>query len=247
MTPTAKAGAKPRARLTREHVLSTAIALADAGGIEALSMRKLGEELKVEAMSVYRHVANKEDLLGGMIDAVFAEIELPSHSEDWKTALRKRSLSVRAALLRHPWATGLMDSGTRPGHATLRHHNRVLGTLRNGGFSVPMAAHAFSAIDSYIYGFAMQDKALPFETEEESAAMAQMMLAQLDADEYPYLVELIRDHAAQPGYHYGDEFTYGLDLILNALEKERDIDVSKPRPKSEVEKRSTPAGERIGP
>jgi AcrR family transcriptional regulator len=210
-------------------VLSTAIALADAGGIEALSMRKLGEELKVEAMSVYRHVANKEDLLNGMIDAVFAEIELPSHSEDWKTALRKRSLSVRAALLRHPWATGLMDSGTQPGHATLRHHNRVLGTLRNGGFSVPMAAHAFSAIDSYIYGFAMQDKALPFETEEESAAMAQVMLAQLDANEYPYLVELIREHAAQPGYRYGDEFVYGLDLVLNALERERDIDLGKSR------------------
>lgn len=226
MKPAAKPAAKPRARLNREQVLNTAIALADAGGIEALSMRKLGEELKVEAMSVYRHVANKEDLLNGMIDAVFAEIELPSHSEDWKTALRKRSLSVRAALLRHPWATGLMDSGTQPGHATLRHHNRVLGTLRTGGFSVPMAAHAFSAIDSYIYGFAMQDKALPFETEEESAAMAQMLLAQLDANEYPYLVELIREHAAQPGYHYGDEFTYGLDLVLNALERERDADLS---------------------
>jgi len=223
-----KPAAKPRARLNRDQVLNTAIALADAGGIEALSMRKLGEELKVEAMSVYRHVANKEDLLNGMIDAVFAEIELPSHSEDWKTALRKRSLSVRAALLRHPWATGLMDSGTQPGHATLRHHNRVLGTLRTGGFSVPMAAHAFSAIDSYIYGFAMQDKALPFQTEEESAAMAQMLLAQLDANEYPYLVELIRDHAAQPGYHYGDEFTYGLDLVLNALERERDADLSTP-------------------
>jgi len=231
--PTAKAAAKPRARLNREQVLNTAIALADSGGIEALSMRKLGEELNVEAMSVYRHVANKEDLLNGMIDAVFGEIELPSHSEDWKTALRKRSLSVRAALLRHPWATGLMDSGTQPGHATLRHHNRVLGTLRNGGFSVPMAAHAFSAIDSYIYGFAMQDKALPFETEEESAAMAQMMLAQLDADEYPYLVELIREHAAQPGYHYGDEFLYGLDLVLNALERERDADLSTPQVESQ--------------
>jgi AcrR family transcriptional regulator len=232
--PAAKQAAKPRARLNREQVLNTAIALADAGGIEALSMRKLGEELKVEAMSVYRHVANKEDLLNGMIDAVFAEIELPSHSEDWKTALRKRSLSVRAALLRHPWATGLMDSGTQPGHATLRHHNRVLGTLRNGGFSLPMAAHAFSAIDSYIYGFEMQDKALPFQTEEESAAMAQMLLAQLDANEYPYLVELIRDHAAQPGYHYGDEFTYGLDLVLNALEREREADLSTPQVESRV-------------
>ena len=213
-----KAGVAARRRLNRDQVLSTAIALADDAGIEMLTMRRLGEELGVEAMSLYNHVANKEDLLNAMVDAVFNEIELPSHNDDWKTAIRKRSVSFRATLSRHPWATGLKDSGTNPGPATLRHHDRVIGTLRNAGFSIAMAAHAFSAVDSYIYGFAMQEKSLPFHTEEETAAMAHIMLAQLPASEYPYLAELTADHVLQPGYSYGDEFPLGLDLILDGLE-----------------------------
>jgi hypothetical protein len=163
-------------------------------------MRRLGEALAVEAMSLYNHVANKEDLLNGMVDAVFNEIELPSHSDHWKTAMRKRSVSFRAALSRHPWATGLKDSGTNPGPATLWHHDRAIGTLRNAGFSIAMTAHAFSAVDSYIYGFAMQEKSLPFSTEEETAAMAHVMLARLPAAEYPYLAELTADHVLQTGY-----------------------------------------------
>ncbi|MGC5225403.1 TetR/AcrR family transcriptional regulator C-terminal domain-containing protein [Micromonospora sp. DT81.3] len=213
-----KTGVAARRRLNRDQVLSTAIALADDAGIEMLTMRRLGEELGVEAMSLYTHVANKEDLMNAMVDAVFDEIELPSHLDDWKTAMRKRSVSFRAALARHPWATGLKDSGTNPGPATLRHHDRVIGTLRNAGFSVAMAAHAFSALDSYIYGFAMQEKSLPFHTEEETAAMAHIMLAQLPANEYPYLAELTADHVLQPGYSYGNEFPLGLDLILDGLE-----------------------------
>ncbi|TFC06950.1 TetR family transcriptional regulator [Cryobacterium adonitolivorans] len=217
--PAGKADRTPRGRLSREEVLSTAITLADKGGIESLTMRRLGDELGVEAMSLYNHVANKEDLLNAMVDAVFSEIDLPSHSEGWKTSMRKRSISFRAALSRHPWATGLTDSGTNPGPATLRHHDRVIGTFRNAGFSVAMAAHAFSALDSYIYGFAMQEKSLPFTTEEETAAMAQIMLAQLPANEYPYLAELTADHVLKPGYNYGDEFPLGLDLILDGLER----------------------------
>lgn len=217
--PAGKADRSSRGRLSRDEVLSTAIALADAGGIESLTMRRLGDELGVEAMSLYNHVANKEDLLNAMVDAVFSEIELPSHNEGWKSAIRKRSVSFRAALSRHPWATGLTDSGTNPGPATLRHHDRVIGTFRNAGFSVAMAAHAFAALDSYIYGFAMQEKSLPFTTEEETAAMAQIMLAQLPTTEYPYLAELTADHVLKPGYHYGDEFPLGLDLILDGLER----------------------------
>jgi AcrR family transcriptional regulator len=217
--PSGKADATSRGRLNRDRVLSAAIALADGAGIESLTMRRLGEELGVEAMSLYNHVANKEDLLNGMVDAVFGEIELPSHSDDWKTAMRKRSVSFRAALSRHPWATGLKDSGTNPGPATLRHHDRVIGTLRNAGFSIAMTAQAFSALDSYIYGFAMQEKSLPFTTEEETAATAHIMLAQLPADEYPYLAELTADHVLQPGYNYGDEFLFGLELILDGLER----------------------------
>ncbi|MFF1254784.1 TetR/AcrR family transcriptional regulator [Pseudarthrobacter sp. NPDC058329] len=211
-----------RARLNRGKVLETAIRLADEGGIEKLSMRRLGDELGVEAMSLYNHVSNKEDLLNGMIDALYGEIDLPSHDDDWKTAVRKRSESVRAVLLRHPWANGLMDSATQAGPGTLRHHDRVLGTFRNGGFSLAMAAHAFSALDSYVYGFAKQEKALPFDSGEEAAAMAHVMLAQLPPGEYPYLHELMAKHVLQPGYSYANEFAFGLDLVLDALERARD-------------------------
>lgn len=211
-----------RARLNRERVLAVAIDLADRVGLDSLTMRRLGEELGVEAMSIYSHVANKEDLLNAMVDAIFAEIELPSHSDDWKTAMRKRSVSFRNALSRHPWATSLKDSGTNPGPATLRHLDRTLGTLRNGGFSLAMTAHAISAIDSYVYGFAMQEKSLPFKTEEETAIMAQIMLAQLATAEYPYLAELTAKHVLQPGYKYANEFEFGLDLMLDALARELD-------------------------
>ncbi|WP_458780548.1 TetR/AcrR family transcriptional regulator [Arthrobacter sp. D3-16] len=213
-----------RTRLNRERVLQTAIRLADKDGLEKLSMRRLGEGLGVEAMSLYNHVSNKEDLLNGMIDTLYGEIELPSHDDDWKTALRKRSVSVREVLLRHPWANGLMDSATSPGPGTLRHHDRVLGTFRNGGFSLAMTAHAFSALDSYVYGYAKQEKALPFDTEEQAAAMANVMLAQLPASEYPYLYELMAKHVLRPGYNYADEFSFGLDLVLDALERARDLE-----------------------
>jgi AcrR family transcriptional regulator len=219
-----KAAIPTRTRLNRERVIAAAVSLADAGGLQGLSMRRLGEELGVEAMSIYNHVANKDDLVNGMADAVFAEIELPSHIDDWKTAIRKRSISFRDALARHPWATTVRDSGTNPGPATLRHHDRVIGTFRNGGFSVAQAAHAFSAVDSYIYGFAMQEKSLPFATPEETAAMAEIMLAQLPRSEYPYLAELTADHVLQPGYFYGDEFLVGLDLMLDGLENMRGAD-----------------------
>jgi AcrR family transcriptional regulator len=209
----------PRGRLNRELVLSTAIAIADESGIESLTMRKLGEQLGVEAMSLYNHVANKDDLLNSMVDAVFAEIELPSHSDDWKSALRKRSVSFRDALSRHPWAIGVKGSGTNPGPATLRHHDRVIATLRNAGFTIAMAAHAFSALDSYIYGFAMQEQSLPFTTEEETAAMAHILLAQLPTKEFPYLAELTAEHVLTPGYNYANEFPLGLDLILDGLER----------------------------
>ena len=214
-------GTGARAPWTRAQLLRAAIDLADERGIESLSMRKLSQALGGGAMSLYNHVANKDDLINGMADAVFAEIELPSHSDDWKTAIRKRSISFRDVLARHPWATTVRDSGTNPGSATLRHHDRVIGTFRNGGFTVPQAAHAFSAIDSYIYGFAMQEKSLPFTTPEETAAMAEIMLAQLPPSEYPYLAELTADHVLQPGYFYGDEFVVGLDLMLDGLENMR--------------------------
>ncbi len=211
-------GAGRRAPLTRQRVLRVAVTLADAGGIAALTMRRLAQAAGVETMSVYHHVANKDDVLDGMVDLVFDEIALPAPGAPWRTAMRERAVSARDALSRHPWATPLMESRTTPGPATLRHHDAVIGTLRSGGFSVVLAAHAFSLIDSYVYGFALQEVTLPFDSPESAAALAQEMLARVPADEYPYLAELTTEHVLQPGYDYAEEFAFGLDLILDGLE-----------------------------
>src|SRR6267143_5007174 len=216
-----KPAAEPRSPLNRERVLRAAVALADDSGIGSLSMRKLGDALGVEAMSLYNHVANKGDLLDGMVDFVFSEIDLPAAGADWKTSMRQRAISARQALARHPWAIGLMESRTSPGPATLRHHDAVIGSLRQGGFSIEMAAHAYSVLDSYIYGFALQEASLPFDTAEETVDLAQMIFKQLPPDEYPHLTELTVEHVLQPGYDYGDEFEFGLDLILDGLERAR--------------------------
>jgi AcrR family transcriptional regulator len=184
-------------------------------------MRKLGVELGVEAMSLYNHVANKTDLLDGMIDGVFAEIGLPPEGPDWKTAMRERGISIREVLSRHRWAIGLMESRATPGPATLRHHDAVIGVLRGAGFSVAMAAHAYSVLDSYIYGFALQEPSLPFDTGAETAALAQAIMGRFASGEYPHLTELTVEHVLQPGYDYGHEFEYGLDLILDGLERAR--------------------------
>lgn len=208
-----------RVRLSRERVLDGAVRLADAGGLEALTMRRLGEELGVEAMSLYKHVANKDDLLDGMVDLVFGEIELPGEGADWRTAMRSRAVSARQALIRHPWATALMQSRTAPGGATLRHHDTVIGTLRRAGFSVVLTAHAFSAIDAYVYGFALQERSLPFETVEEAEEVGRQMFARMPAGQFPHLTELALEHVLQPGYDYGAEFEYGLDLVLDGIER----------------------------
>jgi AcrR family transcriptional regulator len=214
--------AEPRLPLTRERVLAAAVALADRGGIGSLSMRKLAQELGVEAMSLYHHVANKDDILDGLIDVVFGEIDLPTGEEGWKAAMRRRAISAREALRRHPWATGLMESRPTPGAANLRHHDAVLGVLRGAGFSVELAAHAYSLLDSYIYGFALQEASLPFHTPEEAAQVAQAIMAQFPASEYPHLTEIAVDHVLQPGYDYGNEYLFGLDLILDGLERALD-------------------------
>jgi AcrR family transcriptional regulator len=214
-------GAEPRRRLSRERVLRAAIAHADAGGLEALTMRQLADLLEVAPMALYRHVANKDDLIDAMIDVVFGEIGLPSGGTDWKTAMRQRAIAVRDVLLRHRWAIGLMESRRSPGPANLRHHDAVLGKLRAAGFDVAMAAHTYSVLDSYIYGFALTKMNLPFETTAEVAEVAQDMLDPFPANEYPNLVEFISEHAMKPSYDYGDEFEYGLDVILDGLERVR--------------------------
>ncbi|MDQ3532175.1 MAG: TetR/AcrR family transcriptional regulator [Actinomycetota bacterium] len=211
-------GAPQRLPVTKERVLATAVALADQGGLESLSMRKIAKELGVVPMALYRHVSNKEEMLDGMVDIVFSEIELPSNWAGWRTAMRKRAISARQVLSRHPWATALMESRAQPGPANLSHHDSVMGGLRKAGFSVEMAVHAYNALDSYIYGFALQETSLPFGNSEELAEVAEIILRGLPADEYPYLREVVIQ-SMESGFDYAGEFEFGLDLILDGLER----------------------------
>jgi AcrR family transcriptional regulator len=213
---------EPRVPLNRERVFQAAVALADERGIDSLTMRALGEELGVEAMSLYYYVANKDELLDGMVDLVYSEIELPSREADWKTAMRQVASSAHEALSRHRWAITLMETRTRPGPANLRHHDSVIRTFREARFSIKQAIHAFSVLDSYISGFALQELTMPFDTPGELAGAAESILGQFPADEYPHLAETITEHVTKSGYDYADEFQVGLDLILDGIETLRD-------------------------
>ena len=212
--------AKP---LSTERVLRTAVELADRHGIEWLSMRKLADELGAGAMSLYHYVPNKEQLIDGMVDIVFSEIEPPSLELDWKTAMRRRALSTREVLNRHRWAVGLMEGRMHPGPSSIRIREAILGCLREAGFSIEMTIQAYSVQDAYIYGFALQERSLPFESAEESTAMAQATTQDIAdlAKEFPYLAEVVAGHVATVGYDFTAAFEYGLDLILDGLEKRR--------------------------
>src|SRR3984957_1044842 len=180
-----------RKPLSRARVLQAAVALADNAGLEAFSMRGLAQELDVVPMALYKHVANKDELLDGMVDIVFAEIELPAADLDWRSAMRRRAISTREALQRHPWAIGTMES-RHPGPANLRNHNAVMGCLREAGFSFEVAVHAYSTQDAYIYGFALQERDLGFETPRSAGEAAQRRAQTIGAlDDYPYLVEVV--------------------------------------------------------
>ena len=227
--------AEARTPLSKERVLRTAVALAARDGIESLTMRKLADELGAGAMSLYHYVPNKEQLLDEMVDIVFSEIELPSTDVDWKTAMRQRAISTREVLNRHRWAVGLMESRMTPGPASFRLHDAVLGCLREGGFSIEMTIQAYSVQDAYIYGFALQEKSLPFDNAEASAVVAEQQVRQFAehaeerqsaalAEEFPYLAEVVAGHVAKVGYDFTAAFLYGLDLILDALENRRDTD-----------------------
>ncbi len=215
---------KRRPPLNRERVLLAAIALADQGGFESLTMRRLANEVGVEAMSLYNHVASKGDLLDGMVDLVFAEIDPPSTDADWKTAMRNRGISTREALGRHRWAIGLMEGRTSYGPANLSLHNAVLGCLRGAGFSMEMTVHAYSMQDAYIYGFALQERDMSSESPDDFAAQAQQQMHDYQAvlRDYPHSAEVVGGHIAKVGYDYATEFLFGLDLILESLDRLRD-------------------------
>jgi AcrR family transcriptional regulator len=216
MTARADTSAKKRIPLNRERLLHGAVALADSAGIGALTMRSLAEELGVRPMAIYHHVANKEEIIDGIIDLVFGEIGLPASDIGWREAVRQRAISAREVLARHPWATPLMESRANPGPATLRHHDTMLGTFRSAGFSVENTGHANSIVDSYVYGFALGEAALPFD-KESATEVVEAMMVHFPADEYPHLAEFAVERVVNTDYDYGDEFEIGLDLILDGL------------------------------
>jgi AcrR family transcriptional regulator len=217
MPRTASETPEKRVPLTRERVLRAAVAIADAEGIGSLTMRSLAHELGVKPMALYYHVANKEEILDGIVDLVFGEIELPSVGGDWRSEIIRRAESARGVLRQHPWAIGLMESRKTPGPETLRHHDATIGMLRAAGFSVEMTAHAYALLDSYIYGFALQEASLPFEGPETVVDVADPMLQHFPADAYPHFVEMATEYILKPGYDFGNEFDFGLGVILDAL------------------------------
>lgn len=208
-----------RARLSRDRVLDAALAIADTGGLEALTIRSLAQELGAKPMSVYYHVDNKDEILDALVDVVFSEIALPVPGKAWRPEMARRAHSARDVLARHRWAIGLLESRRSPGPANLRHHDAVLATLRAAGFSAAMTAHAYALLDSYVYGFALQEAALPFEGPDSVGSVAEPMMALMAAGEYPHLVEMATSYYLQPGYDFADEFRFGLDLVLDGLER----------------------------
>mgnify|MGYP001821158625 FL=1 len=215
-------GETARKPLTRERVLEGAVTLADEIGVEALTMRKLADALDVKPMTIYHHVPGKEQIIDGMVDVVFSEIDLPPSDLDWRPAMRVRCISARQALNRHWWAAPLMETRTSPGPASIAHHDAVIGCLRGGGLSLQMTAHAYAILDSFVYGFATQEASLPFHGDEPDVPLDELaagMMEAFPADTYPNFVEFTVEHALQPGYDFGDSFEFGLDLILDGLER----------------------------
>ncbi len=227
MAEGARSDRTTRTRLTRERVLRAAMTLADADGIDRLSMRRLGRELGVEAMSLYNHVANKDDLLDGIVDFVLGEIYLPTPGEDWEEAMRKRAASARTVFSRHPWAIGLLEARHADSSPMrLGYYDSVLGTLREAGFGPRPAMRAFSIIDSFLYGFILQEQSLAFDSPESLDEVGADLLRQM-AEQYPHLTEATR-HAMESGYDFETEFEFGLDLIIEALERKLRSDAGEP-------------------
>lgn len=204
-------------QLSREQVLQAALEAADEGGLAGLTIRSVAKRLGTSPMAVYHYVATKDEILDGLVDLVFTEIEPPTPGEPWRPEIARRMDSARVALRRHPWAIALMESRTAPGSVSLSRHEATLATLRQGGFSVAATAHAYALIDSYVYGFAVQESSLPIGRPEDAGELAREMLAGFE-QEYPYLTEIATEHVMQPGYDFGDEFEIGRELVLDALE-----------------------------
>lgn len=207
--------------LSRDRVVLAGVELADREGLEALSMRTLAKALGVGAMSLYHYVESKDVLLDGMVDVVYAEMTLPRDDVAWRDALREVAVSARETLSHHRWAIAVLESRARPGPANLRHHDAVLGCLRQAGFSILRATHAYSTLDSYVYGFVLQETQLPFDDPAELAAVADAMLDGFPTDEYPNLAATMVE-LRDSGYAFGQSFDVGLELVLDGLERLRE-------------------------
>jgi AcrR family transcriptional regulator len=207
-----------RPPLNRDRILDAAIALADAAGLEAVSMRRIGKELGVEGMALYNHVADKDAILDGIVERVLGEIPLPSAGGDWKEAMRDRAAAARRVFLAHPWAIGLLEA--RYGNssaARLEYFESVLACLRSAGFSTNVSMRAFSTLDSFVYGAILQELSLPFNTPDSLEQIGDELLAQL-GDLYPHLAEATMQAMAD-GWSHAEQFSFGLDLVLDALER----------------------------
>jgi AcrR family transcriptional regulator len=205
-------------RLTSDRVLDGAMELADQIGVHPLTIRRLADALDTKPMTIYHHLPSKDAILDGMVERVFAEIDRPPTHLGWKPAMRHRCLSAREVLSRHPWAVPLMESRRNPGPETLGHHDAVLGCLRRGGLSLTMTAHAYALLDSYVYGFALQEASLPATGGAEMADLAGTLIEPLPDGLFPHLTEFTTQYVLQPGYDFRTEFEFGLDLILTGLE-----------------------------
>jgi AcrR family transcriptional regulator len=218
--------AQSRTPLSRERVLDAAIAMADAGGIESLTMRRLAKELGVEAMSLYNHVANKGDVVNAIVDRVVGEIELPAGADDdWETAIRTCATSAHEAFLRHPWACGPAmspASNIAAPAARLRYVEWLLGRLRRGGFSADLTFHAYHALDSHILGFTMWQLGHSLPDAAVAKDLMDAFFREFSADEFPYLMEHAAQHRDGTGHEGGpSEFEFGLTLILDGLKRAR--------------------------
>jgi AcrR family transcriptional regulator len=219
MSPTDRRATR-RKPLNRERILRAAIRLANEGGLESVSMRRLGQALRVEAMSLYKHVANKDDILDGMADLVTSDFEVPAREVDWKTAIRRSAISAHGILLRHPWASSLIESRVNAGPARLRYLDAVIGILVAAGFSMPLVLRAIMALDSHTYGFVLQELAWPFDVEHAPEAAA-TFARELPAGEYPHVLAMAEMVTTAPRGVPVD-FEFGLDLILDGLERLQD-------------------------
>jgi AcrR family transcriptional regulator len=208
-----------RQTLSRGRVIAAAVELADHIGLEQLTIRRLAEQLGVKPMSIYHHVSGKEAIVDGMVDAVFAELSLPSSDSGWRAAVHARCVALRDVLARHPWAIPLMESRPTPGAATLRHHDAMIGCFLRAGFSLELTAHAYAVLDSYVYGFALQQAQLPFNGTAEIGTLAETILGAFPSGEYPHLFRFTADHVLRPGYDFGSSFEVGLDLLLDGIER----------------------------